>query len=144
MIHFLLWLLGIAGIAYFIWSKAFTAYQKSENNKVVKIPAKLTALTISIVLILVALWFVDIQALRLVEVTRQREELKKQEAINKDIAILKAEGEAKALQIKGNSISSNPKIIQLQWIDKWDGTLPHTMLSNGGSYILDMKDLNSK
>ena len=47
------------------------------------------------------------EALRLFEVTKQQEELKKQEAIKKDIAILKAEGESKALQIKGQSISNN-------------------------------------
>jgi regulator of protease activity HflC (stomatin/prohibitin superfamily) len=59
------------------------------------------------------------EVLRLVEVTKQKEELKKQEAINKDIAILKAEGESESLRIKGNSITKNPKIIELEWIDAW-------------------------
>ena len=78
------------------------------------------------------------EALRLVEVTKQREELKKQEAINKDIAILKAEGESKALQIKGQSISNNPKIIELEWIDKWNGILPTYMLGSGQGIMLNL------
>ncbi len=69
--------------------------------------------------------------LTLIEVTKQQEELLKQATINKDIAIQTAEGEAKALQIKGNSISSNPKIIDLQLIEKWDGQLPTTLINGG-------------
>jgi regulator of protease activity HflC (stomatin/prohibitin superfamily) len=80
------------------------------------------------------------EALRLVEVTKQREELKKQEAINKDIAILKAEGEAKSLQIKGNSISNNPKIIQLEWVNKWDGKLPTYMMGDGQGIIMNLNN----
>ena len=78
------------------------------------------------------------EALRLVDVTRQKEELLKQESILKDIAIQKAEGEAKALQIKGNSISSNPKIIELEWINKWDGSLPNYMMGNGQGVMLNL------
>jgi len=78
------------------------------------------------------------EALRLIEVTKQQEELKKQEAIKKDIAILKAEGESKALQIKGQSISNNPKIIDLEWINKWNGQLPTYMMGNGQGVILSL------
>jgi regulator of protease activity HflC (stomatin/prohibitin superfamily) len=80
------------------------------------------------------------EALRLVEVTKQQEELKKQEAIKKDIAILKAEGEAKSLQIKGNSITNNPKIIELQWIEKWDGKLPEYMMGNGQGVMMNLNN----
>lgn len=79
------------------------------------------------------------EAQRLVEVTKQQEELKKQEAIKKDIAILTAEGESKALQIKGQSISNNPKIIQLEWIQHWDGHLPQYMMGNGQGIMIDMR-----
>jgi regulator of protease activity HflC (stomatin/prohibitin superfamily) len=78
------------------------------------------------------------EALRLFEVTKQQEELKKQEAIKKDIAILKAEGESKALQIKGQSISNNPKIIDLEWINKWNGQLPTYMMGSGQGVILNL------
>lgn len=78
------------------------------------------------------------EALRLVDVTRQKEELLKQASINKDIAIQQAEGEAKALQIKGSSIASNPKIIELEWINKWNGTLPTYMMGSGQGVMLNL------
>jgi regulator of protease activity HflC (stomatin/prohibitin superfamily) len=78
------------------------------------------------------------EVMRLVEVTRQKEEQLKQAEIEKNIAIQKAEGEAKALQIKGNSLSMNPKIIQLEWINKWDGKLPTYMMGNGQGVILNL------
>jgi regulator of protease activity HflC (stomatin/prohibitin superfamily) len=78
------------------------------------------------------------EAMRLVEVTKQKEEQLKQAEIEKNIAIQKAEGEAKALQIKGNSLSANPKIIQLEWINKWDGKLPTYMMGDGQGVILSL------
>lgn len=78
------------------------------------------------------------EALRLVEVTKQKEEQLKQAEIDKNIAIQKAEGEAKALQIKGSSINANPKIIHLEWINKWDGKLPTYMMGNGQGVILNL------
>jgi len=78
------------------------------------------------------------EALKLCEVTKQREELLKQAKIEKDIAIQLAEGEAKALQIKGSSISSNPKIIELQWIEKWNGQLPTYMLGNNTTSMMNI------
>lgn len=81
------------------------------------------------------------EALRLVDVTRQKEELLKQASIEKDIAIQQAEGEAKALQIKGSSIASNPKIIDLEWINKWNGALPTYMMGKSEGIMLNM---NSK
>ncbi len=82
------------------------------------------------------------EAMRLVEVTKQKEEQLKQAEIEKNIAIQKAEGEAKALQIKGNSLSMNPKIIQLEWINKWDGKLPTYMMGNGQGVILSLPNQN--
>ena len=80
------------------------------------------------------------KVLTMVQVTRQKEEALKQAQIDKDIAIQLAEGEAKALQIKGSSIASNPKIIQLEWINKWDGALPNYMMGNGQGVILNMQN----
>jgi regulator of protease activity HflC (stomatin/prohibitin superfamily) len=79
------------------------------------------------------------EALRLIEVTKQQEELKKQEVIKKDIAILKAEGESRALQIKGQSISNNPKIIELEWVNKWNGVLPTHVLGNSQGIMLNLQ-----
>jgi regulator of protease activity HflC (stomatin/prohibitin superfamily) len=76
------------------------------------------------------------EVMRLIEVTKQKEEQLKQAKIDKDIAIQQAEGEAKALQIKGSSIAQNPKIIDLEWINKWDGALPTYMMGGGSSGIM--------
>lgn len=78
------------------------------------------------------------EALRLVDVTKQKEELLKQAGIEKDIAIQQAEGEAKSLQIKGASIASNPKIIQLEWINKWNGVLPTYVMGDGQNIMLNL------
>lgn len=78
------------------------------------------------------------EVLRLVEVTRQKEEQLKQAEINKNIAIQQAEGEAKALQIKGSSLMQNPRIIELEWINKWDGALPNYMMGDGQGVILNL------
>lgn len=78
------------------------------------------------------------EALRLFEVTRQKEEMLKQAEIDKRIAIERAQGESEALKIKGQSISSNPKIIQLEWIDKWDGKLPVYMMGDKGNVMMNI------
>lgn len=83
------------------------------------------------------------EALRLFEVTKQREELLKQEKINKDIAITKAQGESEALKIKGQSITNNPKIIELEWINKWDGMLPQYMMGGGSTNFLITPKINN-
>lgn len=78
------------------------------------------------------------KALTLVEVTKQKEELRKQAEIEKDIQITKSQGEAEALKIKGQSVAANPKIVELEWIEKWDGKLPTYMLGNGQGIMLNM------
>ena len=77
------------------------------------------------------------KALTLIEVTKQKNELLKQAQIDKDIEITKAEAEAKALQIKGQSVASNPRIVELEWINKWNGELPTYMMGNGQGVMLN-------
>ena len=38
--------------------------------------------------------------------------------------IAQAEGEAKAIQVQGDTLRSNPAVLQLRAIEKWDGHLP--------------------
>ena len=78
------------------------------------------------------------KALTLIEVTKQKEELLKQAEIDKNIDITKAEAEARALQIKGQSIASNPRIVELEWINKWNGQLPTYMLGSNQSVMLGL------
>ncbi len=82
------------------------------------------------------------KALTLVEVTKQKEENLKQAKIMKDSVIVQAEGLAKALTIQGEAISSNPKIIQLKWIEKWDGVQPKYMLSSDSKMLITLPTTN--
>ena len=76
------------------------------------------------------------KAITLIEVTKQKEELLKQAEIDKNIDITKAEAEAQALKIKGQSISNNPRIVELEWINKWNGQLPTYMFGSDQSVML--------
>jgi len=78
------------------------------------------------------------RVLTLIEITKQKKEQEVQAAIDKNIAILKAEGEARALQIKGQSVVNNPKIVDLEWIQKWNGKLPEYMLGSGQGVMLNL------
>ena len=54
--------------------------------------------------------------------------------------IAQAEGEAKAIAIQAQAIQSNggQNYVQLQWIEKWDGKLPSTMLGDPGKLMINM------
>ncbi|MDR2495540.1 MAG: hypothetical protein LBD21_00205 [Tannerellaceae bacterium] len=76
------------------------------------------------------------RVLTLIEITKQKREQEIQAAIDKNIAIQQAEGEAEALRIKGQSVASNPKIVDLEWIAKWNGVLPTYMLGSNQGIML--------
>ncbi|MBK3446040.1 SPFH domain-containing protein [Pseudomonas lactis] len=48
---------------------------------------------------------------------------------DKDAAILKAQGEAESLNIRGEALRKNPGVVELNAIEKWDGKLPVYMTS---------------
>jgi regulator of protease activity HflC (stomatin/prohibitin superfamily) len=54
--------------------------------------------------------------------------------------IAQAEGEAKAIAIQASAIQSNggQNYVQLQWIEKWNGKLPDTVLNGNSSMMLNM------
>lgn len=47
--------------------------------------------------------------------------------------------QTKALQIRGQSISNNPRIIELEWIQKWNGALPTYMMGSGQGVMIDLR-----
>jgi prohibitin 2 len=49
-------------------------------------------------------------------------------------AIAKAEGEAKAISVKGAALQNNPGVVELNWIDKWSGQVP-TYWGNATPFI---------
>jgi regulator of protease activity HflC (stomatin/prohibitin superfamily) len=54
--------------------------------------------------------------------------------------IAQADGEAKAIAIQAAAIQSNggQNYVQLQWIEKWDGKLPSTVLNGSNGMMLNM------
>lgn len=38
--------------------------------------------------------------------------------------VVEAEGKAKAIKTEAEALSSNPKVVELRWIEKWDGKVP--------------------
>ena len=54
--------------------------------------------------------------------------------------IAQAEGEAKAIQIQAQAIQSNggAAYVQLQWIDKWDGKMPNTVVNGSQGMMLNL------
>lgn len=60
------------------------------------------------------------------------------EKFKKEQKIVEAQGDAEKLRIQGNAIGSNPKIINLEWIKKWDGKLPTYMLGDKTSLLMNV------
>ena len=55
--------------------------------------------------------------------------------------VAQAEGEAKAISIQAQAIQSNggQNYVQLQWIEKWDGKLPQTMLGSDTKMLMNVR-----
>jgi prohibitin 2 len=57
--------------------------------------------------------------------------------IDAQTAFIKAQGEAKAINIRGEALRNNPSIVNLTIAEKWDGKTPHTVVvGKGGSNTL--------
>jgi regulator of protease activity HflC (stomatin/prohibitin superfamily) len=54
--------------------------------------------------------------------------------------IAQAEGEAKAISIQAQAIQSNggAQYVQLQWIEKWDGKLPNTVVGADSKALMQI------
>jgi regulator of protease activity HflC (stomatin/prohibitin superfamily) len=54
--------------------------------------------------------------------------------------IAQADGEAKAIKIQAEAIQSNggAAYVQLQWIEKWDGKMPNTVVNGSQGMMLNM------
>ncbi|NCG18327.1 MAG: prohibitin family protein [Rhodobacterales bacterium] len=84
------------------------------------------------------------------EALRAKEELEKTKIVaqqaeaeaqgKKAAAILEAEGEAKAIAIRGEALRANPQVLELRRIETWNGVMPTTLVSGtgGGSTLLNV------
>jgi regulator of protease activity HflC (stomatin/prohibitin superfamily) len=53
--------------------------------------------------------------------------------------LLVAEAEAKAIKLKGDAVKNNPGVAELNAIERWDGHLPTTMLSDSAMPMIGIK-----
>ena len=44
--------------------------------------------------------------------------------IEKEQMIAAAQGKAEAIKIEAQALMQNPKVVELRWIEKWDGKVP--------------------
>jgi regulator of protease activity HflC (stomatin/prohibitin superfamily) len=44
--------------------------------------------------------------------------------IEADQKVVEAEGKAKAIRTEAQALTSNPQVVELRWIEKWDGKVP--------------------
>ena len=61
-----------------------------------------------------------------------------QAAQNKEAVILEAEGESRRQELIKATVNS--QIVSLEWIKKWDGTLPKTMLGDKTVMMLNQDE----
>lgn len=63
---------------------------------------------------------------------------KEKATIDAQTAIVKAEGEAKAIKVRGDAIRQNPGVVSLMIAEKWNGVSPLVVGSSGGNILLPL------
>ncbi len=58
---------------------------------------------------------------------------------NADARIARAEGDAKAIQVEAEAIRTNPEIVKMRAVEKWDGKLPTYNGGSGPMPFIDVK-----
>ena len=66
--------------------------------------------------------------------------LKDKARIEAETAEIRAAGEAKAIEIRGEAIRKNPGIIDLQLIEKWNGVSPLVVGQTAGNFVLPLQN----
>lgn len=70
--------------------------------------------------------------------TAKAEFIKQKTKVEADTAAVKAQGEANAIKIRGEALKANPKIIDLQIVEKWNGVSPLVVGQNGANILMPM------
>lgn len=88
------------------------------------------------------------KAIEAKQVAQQRAEQAKYElqqaTVEAQKAVATAQGEAQAIQIRGDALAKNPQVIQLELINKWDGKSPETLVTGGSGVPSIVLPISSK
>ena len=52
--------------------------------------------------------------------------------IEAEIAVIRAKGEAESIRIRGMALATNPELIELEIVEKWNGRVPRAVGGNSG------------
>ncbi len=66
--------------------------------------------------------------------------LKDKAKVEAETAEIRATGEARAIDIRGEAIRKNPSIIELQMIEKWNGVSPLVIGQTAGNFVLPLEN----
>jgi len=64
--------------------------------------------------------------------------------IEADTAIIRAKGEAEAIQVRGSALKANPEFIKLQILQNWNGHSPLVVGAGGAGVILPLEELQKR
>jgi prohibitin 2 len=65
--------------------------------------------------------------------------------IEADTAVIRAKGEAEAIQVRGHALRDNPDFIRLQILQNWNGRSPLVVGTEGGAnMLLSLDELNKR
>lgn len=53
-----------------------------------------------------------------------------------DQKVLAATAEAESMRIRANALEANPKLVEWEWVQKWDGHMPQYMLGQNTSMLI--------
>ncbi len=71
------------------------------------------------------------------------EQQKTKAMVEAETRVIQAEAEAKEKEILAAAISSNPVVLQLEWIKKWNGVLPQFISGDGTGIMIDFSEYTS-
>uniref|UniRef100_UPI0039C94DCC prohibitin family protein n=1 Tax=Horticoccus sp. 23ND18S-11 TaxID=3391832 RepID=UPI0039C94DCC len=64
--------------------------------------------------------------------------------IEADTAIIRAKGEAEAIQVRGSALLANPDFIKLQILQSWNGRSPLVVGGGGSNILLNLDELSKR
>jgi prohibitin 2 len=64
--------------------------------------------------------------------------------IEADTAIIRAKGEAEAIQVRGTALKANPDFIKLQILQSWNGRSPLVVGGSTGNILMSLEELSRR
>lgn len=76
--------------------------------------------------------------IKVIQATAEADAVREQAMAHAETIEMRGNAEAKAIEARGEALRNNPSLVSLVQAERWDGTLPTTMLPNGTVPFLDV------